>query len=91
MSSPLSPEERRLLELMKALEAQEANDPVAGPALPLAPDRRDHFSGTLGFDDEGQPFALTAPLPSSEEQARSNQEAIEALEALVRKGRGPRE
>jgi hypothetical protein len=91
MSSPLTPEERRILELMKALEAQQAHDPAAEPAAPLAADRRDHFGGTLGFDDEGQPFALTAPLPSSEEQARSNQEAIEALEAQLRKGGGPRE
>jgi hypothetical protein len=90
MSSPLSAEERRLLELMNVLEAQQDADLAVNPALPLAPDRRNRFSGTVGFDDEGKPFELTAPLPSSEDQAKSNEEAIEALEALVRDGGGHR-
>jgi hypothetical protein len=86
MSSPLSEEERRILELMKALEAQEDAAQAANPQPPTAPDRLDRFIDAIGFDDDGNPFALTAPLPSSEEQAKSNREAIKVLEAQLRKG-----
>jgi hypothetical protein len=89
MSSPLSEEERRLLELMKVLEAQEDAAQAVNPPPP-APDRLDRFINAIGFDDDGKPFALTAPLPSSEEQAKSNREAIKVLEALVRDGGGHR-
>jgi hypothetical protein len=86
MSTPLSTEERRILELMKALEARQGADHAGDSPPPPARERRDRSSGAIGFDDDGEPFALTTPLPSSEAQAASNREAIAVLEALVREG-----
>jgi hypothetical protein len=86
MSTPLSAEERRILELMKALEARQGAD-HAGDSPPPAREPHDRASGTIGFDDDGEPFELTTSLPSSEEQAASNREAITVLEAQLRKGK----
>jgi hypothetical protein len=88
MSSPLSAEERRILELMNALEAQQDAATADAPPAPLDPARRDRFTGTVGFDDHGKPFPLSAPLPSEAEQAEANAAAIKALEELVRRGGG---
>jgi hypothetical protein len=88
MSSPLSAEERRILELMNALEAQQDAAAAETPPAPVDPARRDRFAGTIGFDDQGKPFPISAPLPTAEEQAEANAAAIKALEEQVRRGGG---
>lgn len=88
----LTDEEKRILELMKQLEAR---DKAAAAAAPPSPpderqrpqrDRDDRFSSPIGFDDEGKPWPVEGPLPSEQEQADKNREVIKVLEEKLRTG-----
>ncbi|HVV82168.1 MAG TPA: hypothetical protein VHE35_03785 [Kofleriaceae bacterium] len=86
----LTDEEKRILELMKQLEARDKAKAAEAPPddQPRRPerDRADKFSSPIGFDDEGKPWPVEGPLPSAEEQAASNREAIKVLEEKLRTG-----
>ena len=70
----LTEQEKKLLELMKQLEAA---DPVVVP-------RTAHNQDFLpGFDDQGRPFPDSRPLPSAEQQAADNEQLIHELEAQL--------
>ncbi len=82
----LTDEEKRILELMKQLDAADkARAPSDAPARPL-PER---FTTPLFFDDEGKPFPVEGPLPSAEEQAAQNREVIKVLEEKLRGEEAP--
>jgi len=70
----LTEQEKQLLELMKQLEAA---DPVVEPRQA----RNQDF--LPGFDDQGNPFPLTEPLPSAEQQAADNERLIQLLAAQL--------
>jgi hypothetical protein len=70
----LTEQEKKLLELMKQLEAA---DPVVEPRTA----RNQDF--LPGFDDHGQPFPDDRPLPSAEQQAADNEQLIHELEAQL--------
>lgn len=81
----LTDEEKRILELMKQLEAADEAKP-APPADAAARPLPERFTTPLFVDDEGRPFPVEGALPSAEEQAKQNRSVIEALEEKLRGG-----
>src|SRR4051794_36403944 len=69
----LTDEEKRILELMRQLEA---GDPV----VPREARNQDFLPG---IDDQGNPIPVSGPLPSAEQQAADARRLIRALEAQV--------
>ena len=69
----LTDEEKRILELMKQLEASD-------PVVPHAAHNQDFLPG---IDDQGNPIPLSGPLPSAEDQAAEARRLIRELEAQL--------
>jgi hypothetical protein len=69
----LTDEEKRILELMRQLEASD----------PVVPHQAHNQDFLPGIDDQGNPIPLSGPLPSAEQQAADARELIRALEAQV--------
>lgn len=83
----LTEEEKRILELMRQMEA--ADKAKAPPADETAPPLSGRFTTPLFVDDEGKPFPVEGALPSAEEQAASNRDVIKVLEEKLRGGAAP--